>query len=409
MRRSGNVCDTLVFLLVAALLPAWLLGHLYLAFFPSSGSSSGVANASDAVASLSGEGSSAKDSADDGAIALLDEGSDGATPADANTDAVVVRHNIQWQQKLDGFKTKFSSLSSENQNLTMKATKLEDLKYQQEKEIADLKSRIEQFSNAGGAEKMASVSTELRDAQNDYAQLDREFKSIQQEKSQLASQVMELESKNQQLATSAGSSNKNEGLQKELEAQIQTLETQLREAQRDLVEQRRLAEQMNSERPGDSETNQALIAASEKLLGEANQEKSRLQGRVNELITALDSANSDLASQKKQLADSNNQLQQVNAKYALTLKRLTGDSGDAVNVQQSPPDQTPQNPAANEQYRNYVSSRGNKSRLAFIRWAGDDQVVVRSFANKRLYQVAIERFSVSDQQYLRTLKPANAK
>jgi len=414
MRRSGNVCDTLVFLLVAVLLPAWLLGHLYLALFPSSGSNAtSPANTAGAVVSLSGENSSSDKPSTDGAIGLLDD-------TTSSSAADVGQQAAKWQEELASFKTKFSSLSSENQNLTMKATEFKGLKLRQEREIAQLKSQLEQISNQGGAEKIASMSTELQNTKNDYAQLDKELKSIEQEKSQLASQVMELKSKNQQLAESAGSGNRNEGLQQKLEAQVQNLENKLRESTDKLAEQKRLMEQMQGERPGDSETAEALVAASKKLLGDANQEKTRLQVRVNELITALESTKSNLASQKKQLADSNTRLEQVNAKYALTLKRLATNNSTPPNqtngsATSKPPGriETPRPttavPPAKEQYRNYVSSRGNQSRLAFVQWIGNDQVVVRSFANKQLYQVPIERFSVSDQAYLQSLKLMNGQ
>lgn len=421
MRRSGNVCDTLVFLLVAVLLPAWLLGHLFLTFFPTSGSGTasqlGATDRSTSVAALAdGSGSSSKDSSDDGAIALLTDEPD----SDASSAADVGQKEAQWKQELAGFKTKISGLSSENQNLAMQAKELESVKSKQQEEIAELKGRLQQMSNESDRAENSAMSTDLRNAQNDFARLENEFKTIQLEKSQLVSRITELESKNQKLAMSSGSSNSNNDLQQELETQVQNLKDQLQESENKLAEQRRLADKMQSRTSDDSNNAEAVMAANKKMLGEANAEKSRLQGRVNELITALESAKSDLAGQKKELADSNSQLQQLNAKYALTLKRLAGgkaanpgQSGSASTNRQSVPIEPSQllttNPPATEQYREFVSSRGNRSRLAFIQWSGDDQVVVRSFANKQLYQVPIERFSLPDQKYLKELKQTNGR
>jgi len=52
-----------------------------------------------------------------------------------------------------------------------------------------------------------------------------------------------------------------------------------------------------------------------------------------------------------------------------------------------------------EVYRDFVSSKGSISKMAFIRWENDD-IIVRSFSNKRLYRLTLDRFSAADQTYL---------
>ena len=52
-----------------------------------------------------------------------------------------------------------------------------------------------------------------------------------------------------------------------------------------------------------------------------------------------------------------------------------------------------------EEFRDFVSSKGSVSRMAFIRWEGED-VIVRSFANKKLYRLTMDRFSEEDKKYL---------
>ena len=138
------------------------------------------------------------------------------------------------------------------------------------------------------------------------------------------------------------------------------------------------------------------------------------------LTTTLKSTRSSFAIQKQELVDSNSRLEQLNARYAMKVKELTGKSpaadGSANNnrtgerssrSERSRPTQSGE--SGKEQYREYVSSRGNRSRLAFIQWLDNDQVVVRSFANKQLYQVPIERFSAADQEYLKSLKKSNGR
>jgi len=54
MNRRGDILDTLVFLLVAILLPMWLLGHLYLMWYPNSAGGSSSSDSGSLVASADG-------------------------------------------------------------------------------------------------------------------------------------------------------------------------------------------------------------------------------------------------------------------------------------------------------------------------------------------------------------------
>lgn len=372
MRRSGSVCDTLVFLLVAALLPAWLLGHLFLMFFPADGSGvafqDGTSDQSAAVAALADDDSS-DDSESEGMIALLTEEPDVTTSSASERG----QQDVQWEQKVGEFESTISNLQKENQNLSLKAAELANLKSEQQKEIDNLKNRLQQSSMETGQGQFASMSTRLQDAKDDYAHLEDRFKLLQDEKSQLAREFSDLKSKNQRLAMTHKSTG-----------------------------------------PANTKTAEALVAASEKLLATANEEKSRLQNRVDELMAALGTAQSSFATQKRELDDTNNQLQQLNAKFAQTLKRLGTGENPAENTKPArstliETSRRSSRPSVKEQYREYVSSRGNRSRLAFIKWIEDEQVVVRSYLNKQLYQVPIERFSDADQKYLKSLKPTNAQ
>ena len=142
---------------------------------------------------------------------------------------------------------------------------------------------------------------------------------------------------------------------------------------------------------------------------------------IRDRLTAiLKSTRSSLAIQKQELVDSNSRLEQLNARYAMKVKELTAKSpatdGSANNNRtgerssRSERSRSAQRgESGKEQYREYVSSHGNRSRLAFIQWIDNDQVVVRSFANKQLYQVPIERFSAADQEYLKSQKKSNGR
>lgn len=374
MRRSGSVCDTLVFLLVATLLPAWLLGHLFLMFFPAQDSGMAVQGGTPdrlgSVAALADSDSSG-DSQSEGMIDLLTEDEKPDTTTSSHSE--LGQQDVQWGQKVVEFESTISNLQKENENLSLKATEFESLKFEQQKEIDELKKRLQQNSMQNGQGQIASMSTQLREAKDDYTRLEDRFKLLQDEKSQLAREFSDLESKNEQLA---------------------------------------MAQQSTG--PDNTKTAEALVAASEKLLAEANEEKSRLQNRVKELATALDTAQASFTSQKRELDDANNQLQQLNAKFAQIRKSRGTASAPSENTKPGRSNlietsRRANRPSATEQYREYVSSRGNRSRLAFIKWIEDEQVVVRSFLNKQLYQVPIERFSDADQKYLKSLKPTNAQ
>ena len=395
MRRSGNVCDVLVFCLVAVLLPAWLLGHLFLMFFPAS--DSGVASQPNsdpagAVAALADEGSSDKNLSNKN---VLTEGSSDKKSSNEKSSVHTIdllpsepskvtpaadefgQQKVEWEQKISMFETSISDLKTENRNLTMKTTELENLKSAQVREIAQLKNRLEQMPNDSGDDELAAVSTQLQDMRSNYAQLDKKFRLIQTEKSQLQTEVSKL------------------------------------------TEHKQMVERIQSEGLGKTETD-TLVATNKRLLSEANEEKDRLQSEVNQLTTTLKSTRSSFAIQKQELVDSNSRLEQLNARYAMKLKELTAKSpaadGSANNngtgerssrSERSRPAQRGE--SGKEQYREYVSSRGNRSRLAFIQWIDNDQVVVRSFANKQLYQVPIERFSAADQEYLKSQKKSNGQ
>ena len=61
IKRHGEIVDALVFMIVALLLPAWLLGHLFLTCYPAPESDGTVAAAS---GDLFGEGESGEDGGD---------------------------------------------------------------------------------------------------------------------------------------------------------------------------------------------------------------------------------------------------------------------------------------------------------------------------------------------------------
>lgn len=413
MRRHGNVCDTLVFCLVAVLLPAWLLGHLFLTFFParSSNTEMAIAASSTDVPSRTDVSLTPKHTNEDRSEANTRHNKNMVVEKIADSNA----QSAEGQNGSTAIESKIADLKTENVNLTRQANELQSQKSDQSIEINKLKDQLAQISHVKSTEDTQAVARQLQSLKSDFSQLTENHQSMQTAKSSLESKIKRLESRNQQLAMRKGTVVDKEGWQREMESKVQQLEEQLRESKTNLAEQQQLVQTMKAAESTDSETTQEIVAAREQLLREAIEQKRLLQARVSELTLSLDSASSKIVNRNKELADFRQQLQTLKAKYDLTLKRLaSADTGDPQKKNVATSSQPSSGPeltgptdaqsAAEEQYREYVSIRGNRSRLAFIQWVGDDQVIVRSFANKQLYQLPLSRFSDPDQQYLISLK-----
>lgn len=440
MRRYGNVCDTLVFCLVAVLLPAWLLGHLFLTFFPVSGSSGNVQTASVQAVDVSEIASSATGKGADSLNRDLpsdnefDSKNTSTNGSEATKNALATSGSVatgtapatDWQQRIEGMQNSLVSIKSQNVDLKNRESELKQANVSLETEVERLKSRLSEAST--GSDNLALVKSKLTSLNEAHTRLSERFRETEQTKTSLESKLAQLQSQNQQLAARKQVVGDQENLRTKMETKVQDLTNQLRESESQLQTQLRLVQTMQAEESSKSEAAKLELTNQSQDLQNATEQRNVLRARVDELTGSLKAAQTKLAERESKLADLNKKVKTLDAKYNLTLKRLATASNSkpkkAVEktrvAEKRSGTTTTQRPAelelsgpsdspvvTREQYREYVSSRGNRSTLAFIQWVGEDQVIVRSFANKQLYQLPLGRFSGPDQNYLRTLKPKN--
>ena len=103
----------------------------------------------------------------------------------------------------------------------------------------------------------------------------------------------------------------------------------------------------------------------------------------------MNSANEAMAASKEELQTAQTQLQ--------ALRTQNGNLQTALDAAREIAAKKPELPK--EVFRDFVSSKGSIAKMAFVRWEGE-AVIVRSFANKKLYRLTMDRFSEADQKYL---------
>ena len=309
MRRHGNICDTLVFILVAVLLPAWILGHLFLAFFPAPAGSgqtkiAGTKIENPTQSNVSLTAAAKKDGA-------------GQTNALTNAHSSSKRDNSQgieqskWQQEAVSLKSSLAGLKSKNLNLSQKAEQLEIQKSELVDEIGSLKNQLTKVSTTSTNQDQQANANRLRAITNDYSQLDEKYQTTLSKNNLLSEKIKRLESRNQQLAMRKRGTADKQAWQQEAEAKAKRLEEQLQKSSIDLAEQRQLVRTMQAEQNNNSGDSRSSIAAREQALQAAAKQTQLLQARVNELTGDLKLSNSNLATRKEELADFQMRFQQL--------------------------------------------------------------------------------------------------
>ena len=419
MRRHGNICDTLVFILVAVLLPAWILGHLFLAFFPAPAGAAKTKIASSAIESSRRSNVSLTPAAKKNEA--TEPESDALTKAQASSGQTNLQGagNDEWRQEAVSLKNSLADLESRNISLSENANRLESQRSDLAREVDILKNELAKASATSGNQGQQVIGNRLQSMNNDSLQLEEKYQSIVRDNKSLSGKVERLESRNKQLATRKSAVANKEAWQQESEAKVKRLEEQLQQSSIDLARQMQLVRSMQAAQRDDFTDAKSSVAIREKALQSAARQNEVLQARVDELTGDLDSANTSLATRKEEIAYYRKEFQQLQTKYEISLKRLV--SSDSSTPRSNLTDNnlatidqpinqlelngpTVAQSETGERYRDYVSSQGNRSKLAFVQWVGDDQLVVRSFANKQLYQLPLNRFSQADQEYLLTLK-----
>ncbi len=366
MKRRGELLDTLVFLIVAFLLPAWLLGHLYLTFFPARLTTDGAGVTETSL--VAGDSTTAESPSAIDVSGSQSKNSEGAMAGDPmsvadraadDTTSVAARALEAAQKKFDELNAKFQSQTTQG---------------------ASLRAEVSQ------------LQSELRQLRESRGQSDQTIRKLE---GQVADARMKLEQAAQEKPPQVAPMNQD----------VQRLESELADARRD-------NQTLNQQMTAATESKQMLDEQIKKLEQEIKQyseENANLKQVAQKAQENAGSAGSDMTKLTKlqqqldglntQLADANNQITLKDAE----LNRLKLAAANAVAAPEKANGEfkvTPRSSLQELVYRDFISDKGKVAKLAFVRWEGD-KVVVRSFADKRLYRLPITMFSASDQQYLR--------
>lgn len=384
--RSGEAIDGLVFLVVALLIPCWLLGHLFLSIYPASNAGGSAAAPLSTLASgfdrLASNGPDAKPSdqpAPDRPTATMDEPANGSVASDGttggDTGAIQFPENDQDAGPSDTHVT---------------ADQLQELNGQQRQLLSQLESLRNQL-----AEKDSSIS-ELRDG---FSQLQANVAAAA--KSNLPADSSLSSPSNDSQSTAAIDS---------LALKLTALDSdvgRVRESNqkvlRDLASLRQSLESSAAEKPTSEQS------VSEEV---ANQIADNAK-RFSDLDTTLDQVQSQLDQLQQRQATMASQIESRIASQveAQTASRSAESSGSLTTPSNAPgpamlPPSTSDATIASSsplEYRDITSSRGNVAKLAFLRWEGD-LVVVQAESSGKIYKLRLDRFSPTDQSYFLNLK-----
>jgi len=167
-----------------------------------------------------------------------------------------------------------------------------------------------------------------------------------------------------------------------LEQKIYTLQEQLETKSQELT---RLQKALK--KSADSKPKEAVDAANYKNeISQLTKQKDRLDRDVKKL--------KDLSNtQKTKIQKLQDQLVAVTKANPVAAEASAEDT-DGMNpaLRGAPPQNQPL------EFRDWISSKGNKARLAFVRWEGDEIVVVNE-ANKK-FRLPLNRLSPNDQKYV---------
>lgn len=386
--------DSLVFMLAGLLLPAWLLGHLFLTFYP-------------APETMAESGTEPKSNLENPA-----ESSDlpsGLSPTDSSGDAANDSNpgdsngmlaNNPLKGELDSLTGKFNSLVSKSTQLETDIATLNRTNADLMAENAALKSEASDRSNSNSLmlqEDSASVAL-VNELRTKFDSASRQVTAMEQSLQDARSQLETTESEKQTLQLDLDNAR----------MKLQQAETKLASAQTtDSMEIK--PEGGNSPfahaTPEGSSSKPDLVA-------EANARVAELEQKIKEINFSLTNANQTAANRQKDLQARESEIQSTRqnmedlraqtAQVIADLRTQNNDLKTALEASRNNPVNTlkvvePQLPK--EVYRDFISSKGSVSKMAFIRWEGED-IIVRSFSNKKLYRLTLDRFSNDDQQYL---------
>jgi predicted nuclease with TOPRIM domain len=367
--------DTLVFIIASLLLPAWLLGHLYLTFYPAPETGDST------VAAGSLFGDSGDSSGDSTKTGKPKEGASGSDTRNGKEENESPAGSSVSNPEFDALTEKSTLLQSEVKTLT--------------DSNSQLKAEIERLKTA--------ASNSPATSQADSAAMD-------ELKKQLDSQTSELNLAKQSLASEREQIKNYEQEKQQLQTRLNDLKVKLEQTEADLVAAKEVKSNPSESQadPGSpfaaAPMEEATVATN--LLEEQKAKIDELSARVKELSLNLDNTSQTLTQRDEELRKTKLALEDIRVQNG-NLKTALEDAKQmaAAPATSSTTAAAPQPAEGNlrlmprEEFRDFVSSKGSVSKMAFIRWE-DNDIIVRSFSNKRLYRLTLDRFSEADQQYL---------
>ena len=168
----------------------------------------------------------------------------------------------------------------------------------------------------------------------------------------------------------------------ELERKISSLQKQLDTKSKELIQLRKKSTKSVKTDPGGA----ADTSKFEKKIAQLKKDKSRLDQEVKRLKSLSANQKTKIQTLQDELFD----VTQANPVATAT------NAGDAQNNLPSPGGAPPTNQPL--EFRDWISSKGNKARLAFVRWEDGDIIVVNE-ANKT-FRLTLNRLSPEDQKYV---------
>ena len=370
IHRKAEIVDTLVFMIAGLLIPAWLLGHLFLTFYPAPES---VNNSADLdgtnLTNVSGSSESESElpsvdgSESNQSTEQIDEPNTGLTSAQ--------------KEKLASLSNDYQALLARHSDVERNMATLQKENVALESEVASLKSTAAKMSSDGGDSNAAET---LR------AQLDNASQKLTTTQQTLANTETKLQSTETEMQT--------------LRTNLADTQSKLELAQSNLAAAEKRSSQMAANSDSDESSPFAQIPSEDDgeatLVAEANAKVAELQQEVKSLNQRINSANETLAIRDKELNATKLDMQDISSQNSdlKTALNAAKQAAEKLKIQSELP---------KEVYRDFVSSKGSVSKMAFVRWEGED-VIVRSFSNKKLYRLTLDRFGDADQQYLREQK-----
>ena len=448
--RKAEIVDGLVLMIAGTLLPAWLLGHLFLSFYPAPESATDPTNT---VASESMGDSDPGEGKIPGAEG--EAGKSGSALADTNSSKTVTHTFAPRGSKSADIESKIAELELENRTL-----KSEMMSSQADSNVVgQLRGQLNMTSQELTTTKENLTNTESR-LRTTEAEMQTLRSNLSETQSRLQLAQTNLENAKQMATPAAGdnspfsaitSDNNNQAneiakaeativeLQRNIETLTQQTNDKITVAEGTIAQLQRnvqtITQQANASKDAlairDQELRTATLELKEMMSNSANNDQTneiakaeativelqrnietltqqtndkitvaegtiaQLQRNVQTITQQANASKDALAIRDRELQTASLELKAIATENTNLKAALTAASRQSTQ-QTSPAAQTQLAP---EVYREFVSSKGSVSKMAFVRWE-NDEVIVRSFTNKKLYRLSLDRFSDDDQKYL---------